>query len=170
MGYAELAGLVSRWLHLFGAITAVGGAIFVLLVVLPASRVLSPEAREAFHAAARARWSKIVMLAIALLLLSGLFNFFAIVKAFGPELPRWYHPLFGIKFLLALAVFAIASLLAGRTTLAQRLRTNMKFWLTLNVLLAALIVAISGVMRTAHPPVPAARVLQEAPLAGDVKP
>lgn len=121
MGPGELAALVSRWLHIVGAIAAVGGAIFALFVLLPASGVLSADAREKFHAAVRQRWSKIVFTAIGILLLSGLYNFVMISKGFRGELPGWYHPLFGIKFLLALAVFAIASLLAGRTTLAQRM-------------------------------------------------
>ncbi len=162
MGPGELAALVSRWLHIVGAIAAVGGAIFALFVLLPASGVLSPEAREKFHAAVRQRWSKIVFTAIGILLLSGLYNFVMISKGFRGELPWWYHPLFGIKFLLALAVFAIASLLAGRTTLAQRMRSRMKFWMSLNLLLAALIIAISGVMRTAHPPVPPAAAAEAA--------
>ncbi len=55
---------------------------------------------------------------------SGLYNFFMINSNFRGELPRWYHPLFGVKFILAMAVFAIASLLAGRTPLAQRMRTQ----------------------------------------------
>ena len=165
MGSGELAALASRWLHIVGAIAAVGGAIFALFVLLPASGVLAAEAREKFHAAVRRRWSKIVFTAIGILLLSGLYNFVMISIHFRGQLPRWYHPLFGVKFLLALAVFAIASLLAGRTTLAQRMRTRMKFWLSLNLLLAALIIAISGVMRTAHPPVPPAAAAAEAAAA-----
>jgi uncharacterized membrane protein len=172
MGVAELLSLASRWLHIVAAITAVGGAIFALLVVLPATGVLTPEAREAFHAAVRKRWSKIVAAAIAVLLLSGLYNFFAITRNYGPELPRWYHALFGIKFLLALAVFAIASLLAGRTAMAQRLRTQTKLWLSINLLLAGIIIAISGLLRTTHPatgPAPAGRASEApSPIQGPV--
>jgi uncharacterized membrane protein len=151
MSVAEVVSLVSRWLHMMAAATAVGGTIFALLVVLPAAGVLAPEAREAFHVAARRRWSKIVMTAIALLLVSGLYNYFTIKSNYKVVLPRWYEPAFGIKFLLAFAVFTIASLLVGRTSLAQRLRSNGRFWLSVNLLLAALIIAISGLMRTTHP-------------------
>jgi putative copper export protein len=153
-----------------GAIAAVGGTIFALWVVLPATGVLTPEMREAFHAAVRKRWSKIVFTAIGLLLLSGIYNFLMIARNFRGELPKWYHPLFGVKFLLAMAVFAIASLLAGRTPLAQRMRTNLKFWMSLNLLLAAVIIAISGVLRTAHPPVPSAAAVEPVKQATQADP
>jgi uncharacterized membrane protein len=151
MSVADVVSLVSRWLHIMAAATAVGGTIFALMVVLPAAGVLTPEARESFHVAARRRWSKIVMTAIAVLLLSGLYNYLTIRQNYKVVLPRWYEPAFGVKFLLALAVFTIASLLVGRTSLAQRIRVNARFWLSANLLLAALIIAISGWMRTAHP-------------------
>ncbi|HEX4145920.1 MAG TPA: hypothetical protein VHY91_20625 [Pirellulales bacterium] len=157
MSVAEVVSLFSRWLHIMAAATAVGGTIFALWVVFPAAGLLAPEAREAFHTAARRRWSKIVMTAIAVLLLSGFYNYFTVKSNYKLVMPRWYEPLFGIKFLLALAVFTIASLLVGRTALAQRLRANTRLWLATNLLLAALIIAISGVLRTTHPaagPVP----------------
>lgn len=91
------------------------------------------------------------MAAIAILLISGLYNFITIKHNYKLVLPRWYDPVFGVKFLLAFAVFAIASLLVGRTALAQRLRMNARLWLWANLLMAALIIAISGVMRTTHP-------------------
>jgi len=152
MSAAEVFSLFSRWLHIMAAATAVGGTIFALCVALPAAAELPADAREAFHAAARRRWSKIVMAAITLLLLTGLFNYFVIKTNYKLLLPRWYEPAFGIKVLLALAVFAIASLLAGRTPLAQRLRTKSSLWLSTNLLLVALIIAISGLLRTTHPP------------------
>ena len=152
-GWPNWSALVSRWLHIMAACTAVGGTIFALLVVLPAAGVLAPEAREAFHAAARQRWSKIVMAAIAILLVTGLYNFFTINTIYKRVLPDGIDPVFGIKFFLAFAVFAIASLLVGRTALAQRLRTNARLLAVANLLLAALIIAISGVMRTTHPAV-----------------
>ncbi len=75
-----------------------------------------------------------------------------------------------MKFLCALALFAVASLLVGRTSLAQRLRVNAPRWLWINVLLAGLIVAISGVLRTTHPPVgPGAGWRRAAQAAGEPK-
>jgi hypothetical protein len=56
--------------------------------------------------------------------------------------------LFGIKFLLALVIFFVASLLVGRSPAADRFRQKRKTWLTLNMTLAITVVLISGVMRT----------------------
>ena len=57
---------------------------------------------------------------------------------------------FGVKFLLALAIFAIASLLVGKTPAAEALRKNARLWLNLNIVLAVLVVCLSGVLRTAE--------------------
>ena len=102
------------------------------------------------------RWSKIVAAAIGLLLASGLYNILVISTNY--TLPRWYNPLFGVKFILALGIFAIASFLSGRTPVADRMRRNVRFWLNLNIALALTVIALSGVLRIAekvpkHPPV-----------------
>jgi uncharacterized membrane protein len=152
MSTADLLGLLFRWLHILAGMTAVGGTIFARFVVLPAHAGLTQQARESLHAEMRRRWSKIVMAAIGFLLVSGLYNFMQINQNYRELLPKYYQILFGIKFLLAMVVFAIASLLAGRTALADKLRTKARFWMSLNILLAVLIVCISGVLRTEHPP------------------
>jgi uncharacterized membrane protein len=144
----DILSLVSRWAHILAAITAVGGAVFARFVVFPALDPLPADQRGTLHAAMRARWSKIVAAAIAFLLVSGLYNFMMIVVEY--RLPRWYHPLFGVKFLAALAIFAIASLLAGNSPASESLRRNARAWLNLNIALAVLVVCISGVLRTAE--------------------
>ena len=148
MELMDAVNLVSRWLHILAAITAVGGTIFARFVVVPTLEPLPPEERSALHAAMRARGSKIVAAAIAFLLLSGLYNIGVISIEY--RLPRWYMPVFGVKFLLAFAIFTIASLLSGRTPAADQLRRNLRFWLNLNIALAVMVVCLSGVLRTAE--------------------
>ena len=140
MDIQYLLGLLFRWAHILAAITAVGGSIFARFVVLPALEPQPEELRESIHAAMRARFAKLVAAAIAFLLVSGLYNFFVIVANY--ELPRWYHPLFGTKFLLAMAIFAIASLLVGITPAAAAMRKNTRTWLNVNIVLAVLVVCI----------------------------
>lgn len=150
MDLAEIVSLVSRWLHILAAIAAVGGAIFARFVVLPSLETLNPTERDALHATMRARWSKIVAISIGLLLLSGLYNIamFEMKTTVGRDY-AWYRPLFGIKFLLAMAIFALASLLSGKTAAAQKIRQNGRFWMNLNITLAVILVCISGFLRTA---------------------
>jgi len=142
-----LLNLLARWAHILAAMTAVGGTIFARAVVVPTLDGVPDGQRSELHAAMRRRWSKIVAISIGFLLLSGFYNFFYTV--FEYRVPKWYHMVFGVKFLLALALFMIASLLAGKTTAAQNLRKNLKFWLNVNIVLAVLIVCLSGVLRTA---------------------
>ncbi len=143
----EILNLVSRWLHILAAITAVGGTVFARFVVVPSLEPLSPDERSALHAAMRARWSKIVAAAIGFLLISGLYTVGYISIKY--QLPRWYHPVFGVKFLLALGIFMIASLLSGKTPAADNLRRHLKLWLNVNIVLAVLVVCLSGVLRSA---------------------
>jgi uncharacterized membrane protein len=139
--------LLFRWLHILAAITAVGGSVFARFVVFPTLEPLPPEQRSALHAAMRNRWARIVAAAIGFLLISGLYNFMITVTQY--RVPRWYHMVFGVKFLLAMSIFAIASLLVGKTPAAEALRKNAKLWLNLNIVLAVLVVCLSGVLRTA---------------------
>ncbi len=153
-------GLVARWLHILAAITAVGGTIFARAVVFPVLSGLPAEERSRLHAAFRARWSMIVAAAIGFLILSGLYNIGMTSIRF--RLPRWYMPVFGIKFLLAMIIFAVASLLSGHTPAAEKLRKNATFWLNLNIVLAVAVVCLSGILRTAEriPKQPADSVVQ----------
>lgn len=142
----DFVAVLFRWLHILPAIVAVGGTIFMRFAILPAVGEISESQRAAFQEAVRSRWSKWIMGAITLLLISGFYNFFTLNARY--QLPKQYQMLFGIKFLLALAIFALASLLSGRTPVAQKMRANARTWLNLNITLAVVLICISGVMRS----------------------
>ena len=149
----ECLGLVLRWLHILAAITAAGGAIFMRCVLLSAVKTLNDETRHAFHEKIRSRWSKIVNGAIAVLLITGLINFFLVLQLFKADdakIPPLYNALFGIKFLLAMGIFFLASALAGRSAAFDKIRANAKLWMSVNVLLIVIVVCLSGVMRWMH--------------------
>jgi uncharacterized membrane protein len=143
----SVLGLVFRWLHILAAITAVGGTIFARFVVFPSLEPLQAEQRRTLHAVMRGRWAKIVAASIGFLILSGLYNFMITITQF--RVPPWYQLVFGIKFMVAMAIFSIASLLVGRTSAAEAFRKNAKTWLNVNIALAVLVVCLSGVLRTA---------------------
>jgi uncharacterized membrane protein len=145
--------LISRWLHILAAITAVGGTIFIRYALLPTLATLPDEQRRALHESLRARWSKAVMVSILFLLASGLYNFFVIngrLKSGNEamqDMRSTYHVLFGVKFLLGLGIFFIASALVGRSAAFEKVRANAKLWATVNVSLAIVLVCLSGFMR-----------------------
>ncbi len=158
----QILSMVLRALHLIAASTALGGMVFARFAFVPALNELEAGARERLHEAVRSRWAKFVHVSILFLLLSGLYNFGNIIKTY--QLMRPYHMLFGIKFLLALVVFAVASILAGRSGLAQKLRQNAKTWLNLNLVLIVSIIFLSGVLKNVRERSP----LKSAPAAAAV--
>jgi uncharacterized membrane protein len=159
----DILGVVLRWMHILAAITAVGGTIFSRVALLPAAGSLADEPRRVLLEGIRSRWSKYVAGAILFLLVSGLWNFMQMERSY--KLGALYHALFGIKFLLAFAIFFLASVLNGRGALAQKLRANVRCWLTVNMTLAILVVCISGVLRgLPHPPKIAAAPAAVAPI------
>jgi hypothetical protein len=148
---------ILRLMHVLAVITAVGGMVFIRFALLPAMATLGDEQRRSLHETVRVRWSRIIQLSILFLLVSGLVNFIMFIRAAKQWPQEWhdtyystYQMLFGIKFLLALAVFALASILTGRSGGTQKIRDNPRFWLNVNLALALAIVLISGVMRLSH--------------------
>lgn len=140
--------IVFRWLHILSAITAVGGTIFMRMALVPSVAVLDDDQRKALHEQVRSRWVKFVMGAILFLIVSGFFNYFKRSNAgFDADFKRLYNILFGIKFLIALVIFFLASALTGRAAALARFRQNAKLWLSVNVVLAVIVVCISGVLR-----------------------
>ncbi len=151
----DILGLLLRWMHIFAAIALFGGTMFQGFALLPAVGNLPESERRPFHDAVRSRWSKVVMVSILFLLVSGLTNYILTIrtfKALGPEyeLPKIYHMLFGIKFLLAMVIFFFASVLSGRSEKLQKFRDQAGKWVTLNLILATIVVGISGVLRSTH--------------------
>lgn len=152
MDNIDWLNVIARIAHVFAAIMAVGGAVFACCVMIPAGQALPEDQRRLLHEKARGHFARIVMISIALLLVSGFFNFIR------NELPAHkgqglYHGLIGVKIILAFAVFFIASALTGRSRAFEKMRRNRVKWLGLNITLGFVIVCISAVLR-AIPEVP----------------
>ncbi len=154
----DYLALVLRLMHILAAVTAVGGSIFIRFALLPSLDTLGADQRKALHDAVRARWSRLIQISILFLLVSGVWNFLlfnGVTKTPGWEAWRLkyhtlYQALFGTKFLLASGIFALASILSGRSPGTQKMRDNARFWLNVNLTLAIAVVIISGVMRLTH--------------------
>lgn len=140
--------LILRWLHIIAAVLLAGGALFWCCVLRPATSELDEATSTALRQRVAARFSKIVMLAILLLLVSGLINFIRINRSLPADANKtMYHSLFGIKFLLGLVVFFLASALSGRSAAFDKMRANAKTWLGVTSTLVVAIILISGFMR-----------------------
>jgi uncharacterized membrane protein len=140
--------LIMRYMHILGAIMLMGGTIFVRFALAPTAALLDAAARTDLHEKVRARWSKFVMLAAALLLISGLVNLaLASRYEFGPPVGNKYHMIVGVKFLLGIPIFFIASFLAGRSATAKKFQEKATFWMNVNLALALIMVLIGGFLK-----------------------
>lgn len=138
--------VIVRVMHVVGAIIAVGGAIFAIFAVLPAAHVIPEESKKHFHEAIRRRFAMLVMISITLLLVSGFYNYLV------NELPAHkgqsaYNAMMGVKILLAFGVFFLASAMTGKSPAFEGMRKKRKRWMTVNVLVAFVIIAIGAVLR-----------------------
>ncbi len=149
MEASEIVNVLSRWIHIMTAIVVVGGTLFMRFVLAPAAAQLPDAEHQRLKELVLARWKKVVMGGIALFVLSGFYNYIAVAipKRHGDPL---YHALIGIKILIALGVFFLASVLVGRSATFEPLRRERNKWLTVLIALALVIVLISSYLRVSR--------------------
>jgi uncharacterized membrane protein len=136
-----------RLVHIFSAIFLAGGVFFLWWVLVPALGSVSHEQREAVEGRVRGRWSLVVMITSALLLVGGLINAVLAIRRYEfPDSPS-YHLLVAVKIVLALAVFWITAVLAGRSATAERFRQKLPFWMNVNALLVAILICVASWMK-----------------------
>lgn len=141
----EIVDILSRILHVATAITLVGGSAFTAFVLLPSAKELPDDAHQQLAGAVKQRWKRIVHPGILLFLITGFYNYFRAVPLHKGD--GLYHALVGTKIILAFAVFFIAAALVGRSEKLEPIRTNKAKWIKILVLLATVIVSISGFVK-----------------------
>jgi hypothetical protein len=137
-----------RYLHILGAITLMGGTIFMRLALLPTLQSLDAEKRSAVHAGVRGRWAMVIRIAALMLLLSGIANL-GLAARYDYKVPGDlnYSMLGGIKLVLALPIFVLAELLMGKSELAKKMQANAATVMNVNLALAIILVLIGGWMK-----------------------
>ena len=150
MGDLLVLDVLSRWVHVGTAVVVLGGSTFLRFVLIPAAAALPEAEHEALRGRLMATWKRVIHGGIALFLLSGFYNYVAVAipKHKGDGL---YHALLGTKILLAMAVFALASILVGRSKGTEGLRRNSRRWLAITIALGFAFVCISGFLKVARP-------------------
>jgi uncharacterized membrane protein len=140
--------LLSRILHILGAIILVGGIFYIRTILSPAAEPVGTEQADSYFGGRRASWAMWVGVASFLLLATGLWNYMRFMKTY--ELAKSYHMVLGIKMLLGLALMFVAAVVAGRSPLAVKFRQKWRMWLNVCLILGVFIVALGAVLRT-HP-------------------
>jgi uncharacterized membrane protein len=139
--------IISRFLHILAAAWAVGSLIYTRYVLSPAVQAMAAEERGRLLGGLSERLRPLALSSIALLLITGLYNFYRILQ--GSVAPG-YHMAFGIKFLLALHVFGMLYVLSkppGGDPRHDAKRSR----LALGALISSmLILGIGAYLRTLH--------------------
>jgi uncharacterized membrane protein len=141
--------LLSRILHILGAIVLVGGVFYIRTIISPTSAPPGMGPVDQLFGGPRATWAKWVGIATALLILTGLFNYIMIAKQ-HEKMASSYHMIAGLKMLAAIAVFLLAALLAGRTSFADALRQKWGTWLNVCLVIGIVTVVLGSFLRTYH--------------------
>lgn len=140
--------LASRVLHILGAIVLVGGVFYLRMIVSRRLRASDSNAgADPWFGGRRSAWAMWVGIATLVLIVTGLVNFIHIVRT-HQSLGGLYHALFGVKILLALVVFLLAAMLAGKSPAGERFRQNMRFWLGVCLVLGVLVVTLGSTLRS----------------------
>ncbi len=134
--------LIFRWAHILAALTLFGGVTFLRFAVVPTFQKAAPA--EIVFESIRAAWSKMVMLSVLFLLVSGLYN--AYLKAVTYQLDMIYLTLLSLKMILALVVFFLVSVLSGRSERAVSFRSGTG-WYDVTFITMLLLVGIAGFMK-----------------------
>lgn len=138
--------LLSRVAHTSCAATMLGGLVYLRFVLAPAAEK-AEEPVSVAYADRRRAWAACVATCSALLLASGVYNLLLFTRTYE-NLPKLYHPLFGVKFLLALGVMTIAAFLAGKTKLAAKMQGSLKRWSGVAIKLTLCVFVLSAMLRS----------------------
>ena len=138
--------LIMRWVHILCAVTVAGSIIFYYLIYMKAaSGVLSDEDAEKLRWTIMKKWKLFLHPPIILFLISGFYTY-AVTGAQQHQEQPLYHALFGVKFLLAIAVFALFIILTSTMNWSANLRNKNGLW-TLLTLMVIAVVLLGGVLR-----------------------
>ena len=141
--------ILSRWFHIGTVIILVGGTFFIRFILSPAASQLPDAEHAKLKELVMKKWKKFVHAGIGLLLLTGFYNFFVALPHHKGD--KQYHMLLGIKILIAFVIFFFASALVGRSKSFDAMRQNAKTWQLVILVLAAVIIGISGYVKIALP-------------------
>lgn len=137
--------ILLRVLHTTCAGTLLGGLLYMRFVLAPSAATSDAEA--VLFAGRRKAWAACVGICTALLLASGFYNFFTVIIGGDTKPAAPYHALFGVKFLLALVVFALSALIAGKSGGAVKVRANVKRWLNIALFCTLAIFVLGAYLR-----------------------
>ncbi len=147
----------SRVLHILFAMLLLGGAMFTRFALLPAAAELPEDIHTSLKERIANRWRKFVMLGIAVLLATGFYNYLKVTNPLHAG-DKIYGMLMGMKILLALVMFVLASGLAGRSKMFAFMRKDAATWLLVLILLGSVVTGMASFLKIRDVPAQAPTV------------
>ncbi|MCA9063241.1 MAG: hypothetical protein KDA96_09285 [Planctomycetaceae bacterium] len=135
--------VISRWTHVGTAIIFVGGTFFLRFILTPVLDRLPDVERSDLTRRILRAWKNVVHTGMMLFIVSGFYNYL-IVAVPTHKGDKLYHPLIGLKIILAFGMFFVAIALVGKSSRFDGMRRNAKFWQNMILVIALVIVGISG--------------------------
>ena len=139
--------IIFRWTHIFAAAIIVGGFAYARFVFYPAMATIAESEQAKLREGIAANLRPWGLTAIVLLVLSGSYNFYRVVSA---GVDTAYHMAFGMKFLLALHVFAMLFILSTPPS-GELAKDAKRPRLVLGAFISGLMILLLGAyLRTLH--------------------
>ncbi len=138
-----------RVLHIGAAVVLGGALVYQRFAVRPALCGLEPAQRQGLTLRLLQRWSGVVWVGVAVLLVSGLINYLEFkIPEYAPRPYKGvYHAVLGVKILAALALFHVAAMVTLPVARDPARRAGAGKWLTWGVCLLAVIIVLAAVAR-----------------------
>ena len=135
---------IFQWIHVISAILGLGGMGFLLLILIPSLRVLTPEQRDALSKAIASRFRWVTWSAFVLLLLSGLY---LVRRSYWEEQWGSAWTFLALKIALSFFLFGIVLGLTVPFRLFEPLRAHRRIWLLVAFIMGVVVVLISAYLR-----------------------
>jgi len=135
---------IMQWIHIMAAIVGLGGMGFLLLILIPSLGVLGPGEREALSRSVSGRFRWASWTAIALLVVSGLYN---VREAYWlvPWGTAWKF--LTLKIVLSFVLFSLVLGLTIPLKVFEPLRTHRRVLLLVAFSVGVVVVLISAYLR-----------------------
>jgi len=139
--------IIFRWTHIFAAAIVVGGFAYARFVFYPAMAMIEESEQAKLREGIATNLRPWGLTAIVLLVLSGSYNFYRVVLS---GVDTAYHMAFGMKFLLALHVFAMLFILSTPPS-GEPAKDAKRPRLVLGAFISGLLILLIGAyLRTLH--------------------
>jgi len=137
--------ILFRFLHIGSVILFLGGVVYSRLVLVPVLNALPEDMRMQSAAGSQMRYRSTLFVLLALIVISGLYNFFSYA---GPKHGEAYQIWFGIKMLFVAHILASAILWATSPYGDVAVAGKSKHRLTSIAISGIIVVLISNYLRS----------------------